>query len=141
MWIKKLSSCCCFLKYSNVFSQWRAVHEKSVLMILTFLWSLAPCNENIILFWWFVLEPFNNYIYTVFELIPMFILLPAIPATSWGNVPSISVLNSSLLNTWPHTDHAEVLSFPVIQMVPNQHPCCAIYLELLWMFLVDLISR
>lgn len=89
-------------------------------------------------------EPFNNCIYTVFELVhkePMFILLPAIPTTSWGSFPSISVLYSSLLNAWPHTDHAEALSFPVIQMVPNQQPCYTIYLELLRMFLVNLISR
>lgn len=136
-----MSSCYCFLKCSNVICLWRSVHEKSVLMILTFFWSLVPCNENIILFWWFVLEPFNNCIYTIFELIPMFFLLPAIPATSWGSFPSISVLNSSLLNTWPYTDHAEALSFPIIQMVPSQQPCCTIYLELLWIFLVKFTSR
>lgn len=144
MWIQKLSSCCSFLKCGNVFCQWRSVLEKSVFMIVTFLWSLPPCNENIIWFWCFVFEPFNNYIYTGFELIhkePMFILLPAIPSTSWGSFPSRSVLNSSLLNTWPHTDHAEGLNFPVIQVVPNQQLCCTIYLELLWMFLVSFISR
>lgn len=87
-------------------------------------------------------EPFNNYIKN-FELTYAqgTHLLSAIPTTSWGNFPSISVSYSSLLYAWPHTDRAEILDSPLIQMVLNQQSCYVIYLELLWMFLLNFTSR